>query len=55
MPLREYTCPKCGETIERLVKSSDENDQHCEHHPKIKLERVDRLTPILIKFKGAFH
>ena len=55
MPLREYTCPKCNETVERLVKRSEEDNQYCEHEPEIKLERLDKLTPILIKFKGAFH
>ena len=53
--IREYTCPKCKKTEERLVKLSTQDEQYCNKHSNVKLERIKTLSSIPIKFKGPFH
>ena len=50
MPLYEYRCQGCGETIETIQKVSDSPLSECEACGGI-LERL--LSPSAIKFKGS--
>lgn len=50
MPLYEYRCQDCGETIEIIQKFSDSPLSECEACGG-QLERV--LSPSAIKFKGS--
>ncbi len=53
--IREYNCPKCNTLKERIVKLDNQDEQYCETHPEIKLERIHKLSAVPVKFKGPFH
>lgn len=53
--IREYECPKCHTIKERIVKLETQDEQHCEVHPEIKLERILKIHSHPLRFKGPFH
>ncbi len=54
MPIYEYACAKCGETMEVLQKISDPAPAKCEHCGSKRLKRVMSQTSFQLKGEGWY-
>lgn len=51
----DYECPECGKVEERFVKSEDQDEQFCEDHPEIKMNRLPASITGWVEFEGRTH
>lgn len=54
MPIYEYACAKCGETMEVLQKISDPAPAKCEHCGSKRVKRVMSQTSFQLKGDGWY-